>query len=297
MTQSLGEECFGVDKPNVLRECEAGDVKNMNMGKEVATRLFKMLAVKDETVSAVKRDHASYAKLSLLTQQMNLLKDQAQTVVDKCEAKAIKFSKSEKLEQNSSDTRLMLSDEYDEGARRLVTMLDVSDQTVAAISSDDVASARMSLLAEQVGLLQAQAKQAVDDAALNKLLCEIGMSCRIVPGTVYYHYTSVFGKDVLSRIAPDEWCNYEEYHGKYLYDFDFIFRRLHGDVVDTDWCAATVPIPQKMYMPQLSMSTSTKLPTIDATPTTPSADSLHATPEATGLTATFEPVTKVHSRW
>merc|ERR1719174_1253664 len=243
------EACVGVAQPDQLRECQASDVQNMNMDKQVATRLHKMLAVNDQTVAAVKRDHASYAKLSLLTQQMNLLQHQAQTVVDKCEAKAIKFPKSE----HTSDTRLALSEEFDDGAQRLVGMLALSKTTADTISCDDGASARLSLLAEQVGLLQAQAKQAVDDAALNKLLTEIGMSSRIVPGTVYYHYKQN-GKDVLSRIANDEWCNYDEYHGKYLYDYDFIFRRLHGDVVDTDWHAATVPLPQGMYMPQLSMS-------------------------------------------
>jgi len=282
------EACVGVDKPALIRECQAGDVQNMNMGKEVATRLHKMLAVNDTTVAAVKRDHASYAKLSLLTQQMNLLHSQAQTVVDKCEAKAIKLAKVE-----NSDTRLALSDEFDEGANRLLSMLAVSNSTAQTISCDDAASARLSLLSEQVGLLQAQAKQAVDDAALNKLLTEIGMSSRIVPGTVYYHYKQS-GKDVLSRIANDEWCNYDEFLGKYLYDYDFVFRRLHGDVIDPDWCAATTPLPQKMYMPQLCGALSEKLPSVDATPATPpsrrseSADDTPAEPKA---------VCPVLSRW
>ena len=38
--------------------------------KEVATRLFRMLAVNEQTVTTVKSDHASYAKFSLLTQQV-----------------------------------------------------------------------------------------------------------------------------------------------------------------------------------------------------------------------------------
>ena len=142
------EACVGVDAPDKLRECSAGDVQNMNMGKEVATRLFRMLAVDDSTVTAVKRDHASYAKLSLLTQQMNLLKDQAQTVVEKCEAKAIKLAKVEKT--TNTDTRLALSEEFDEGAQRLLGMLAVSSSTAEAISCDDGASARLSLLSEQV---------------------------------------------------------------------------------------------------------------------------------------------------
>lgn len=278
----------GVDAPNLLRECTASDVQNMNMDKQVATRLHKMLAVNDDTVSAVKRDHASYAKLSLLTQQMNLLKAQAETVVEKCEAKALKLAKVE----HSGDTRLALSDEFDEGAQRLVGMLALSKPTVEAISSDDAASARLSLLAEQVGLLQAQAKQAVDDAALNKVLTEIGMSSRIVPGTVYYHYKQG-GKDVLSRIADHEWSNYDEFLGKYLYDYDFVFRRLHGDVIDPEWSAPTVPVPQKMYMPQLAGALSVNLPQVDATPDTP--------PSCLGQATTDAPAPKVVcpvlSRW
>jgi len=291
----MAEACVGADRPDKLRECSAGDVQNMNMGKEVATRLFKMLAVDDSTVTAVKRDHASYAKLSLLTQQMNLLKNQAQTVVDKTEAKAIKMAK---VEKPNMDTRLAISEEFDAGAQRLMGMLTVSESTAEAISCDDGAAARLSLLSEQVQLLQAQAKQAVDDAALNKLLSEIGMSSRIVPGTVYYHYKQS-GKDVLSRIANDEWCNYDEFLGKYLYDYDFVFRRLHGDVIDPDWCAATTPLPQKLYLPQLAGATSDKLPSVAATPPTPVAASAPASPQheaADGATA-LKPTCPVLSRW
>lgn len=287
--------CVGVDAPGLIRECEAGDVKNMNMGKEVATRLFKMLAVKDETVNAVKRDHASYAKLSLLTQQMNLLKSQAETVVEKCEAKAIKFAK---VEKPNTETRLAISEEFDDGARHLLGMLSVSQSTAASISCDDVASARLSLLSEQVELLQSQAKQAVDDAALNKLLSEIGMSSRIVPGTVYYHYKQG-GKDVLSRIPNDDWDNYEEFLGKYLYDYDFVFRRLHGDVIDPDWYAATVPLPQSIYMPQLSMSTSAnvKVAAVDAQSAPASPPSIRPSEAADSAAAKIEKTCPVLSRW
>ena len=135
-------ESIGVAKPGLVKECQAFDVQNMNMDKQVATRLHKMLAVNDTTVAAVKRDHASYAKLSLLTQQMNLLKKQAETVVEKCEAKAIKFAKV----AQPADTRLALSEEFDAGAKRFVGMLALSQPTVEMISCDDGASARLSLL-------------------------------------------------------------------------------------------------------------------------------------------------------
>ena len=52
-----------------------------------------------------------------------------------------------------------------------------------------------------------------------------GTVCKPVTGTIYYHYTQN-GKATLSRIANTEWCNYDEYHGKFLYDYDFTFRQL-----------------------------------------------------------------------
>ena len=77
----MPEVCHGVPAPEALtgapQVCTAGDVKNLNMNKEVATRLFRMLAVNETTVNSVKRDAASYARLSLLTQQMGLVQQQA----------------------------------------------------------------------------------------------------------------------------------------------------------------------------------------------------------------------------
>ena len=64
-----------------------------SLDKDVATRLFRMLAVNEQAAAAIKRDHASYAKMSLLTQQAQLCCSirHNKTVIDKCEAKAIKF--------------------------------------------------------------------------------------------------------------------------------------------------------------------------------------------------------------
>ena len=259
------------------------------LNKEVATRLFKMLAVNEHTVNNVKRDHASYAKLSLLTQQVNLLQHQAQLVVDKSEAKMLI-----KETEPASENRITLSSDYDEGAKRLCTMLAVTENTAATISKDPAASAKMSLLAEQVGLLQQQAKQAVDEARLNQWLSEIIMSCRVVPGTVYYLYTQD-GKDVLSRIADNEWSNYEEYHGKYLYDFDFTFRKLDGEVADGDWHMQTACIhPHAM----LQNGTAPLLPTV-APPACDLEEDIEE-PEPTGSSIpaqVMKPVCAQYSRW
>ena len=130
--------------------CTAGDVRNMNMGKDVATRLFRMLAVNEQTVNAVKRDAASYAKLSLLTQQMGLVQNQAQRVVEKAETHRAKQAK---LDGDITLTCTALSAEYDDGAKRLLSMITHDERTVALVSRDPPACAKLSVLAEQVGLL------------------------------------------------------------------------------------------------------------------------------------------------
>ena len=93
-------------------------------------------------------------------------------------------------------------------------------------SSYAPACAKLSLLGEQVEMLQQQAQEAVDDAKLNQYLSQLtaGTVAKLVCGTMYYLYTQN-GKEVLSRIASDEWSNYDAYHGKYLYDYDFTFRK------------------------------------------------------------------------
>ena len=102
----------------------------------------------------------------------------------------------------------------------------VNDKTVATIKRDAPASAKLSLLAEQAAMLQQQAQQALSEAEVNTHLFEVASSitCKLVPGTMYYHYTQ-HGTEVISRIANDDWDNYDEFHGKYLYDWDFTFRR------------------------------------------------------------------------
>jgi len=221
--------CIGVPEPGELKTCDHSDVKNLNMSKEVATRLFRMLAVSELRAETLKRDSASYAKMNLLTQQMNLLQAQAQTTVSNSVAKAKAVDADLTLRADCT----ALSAEFDEGAKRLLMVMAVDDKTISTIKRDAPASAKLSLLAEQATMLQQQAHQALSEAEMNVHLFEVAgrITCRLVPGTMYYHYTQ-HGNEVLSRIADDDWDNYDEFHGKYLYDWDFTFRRqlpLHED--------------------------------------------------------------------
>ena len=249
-----------------------------SLNKEVCTNLFRMLAVNEQTAEAVKRDHASYAKLSLLKQQMNLVQQQAKQVVVKTEAKA----KSETgLDLQWTETCTELSAEYDEGTKRLLSMLAVNENTLTVVTRSDTACSKLSMLADQVGLLQQQAQEAVNEAELNRMLTQLGMTSKIVPGTVYYHYTQN-GRQTLSRIADNEWSNYEVFHGKYLYDFDLTFRKLAGDAAQHE----------DSVLPQMQLTIATL-----------EEDRMeHCAPEPAVLSApitagSYAPVSRVHSRW
>ena len=154
--------------------------------KEVATRLYRMLAISELEADRVKSDHASFAKLGLLTQQAQLLQRQAVQVVNKS---VLKAEKDELAGLSTMSTALTTEDSS--GAKRVLAVLAVNEKTQATIERDQPASAKLSLLADQVDFLQEQAQQVVDDAELNARLTEIGKGsvCRLVPGTTYFHYT------------------------------------------------------------------------------------------------------------
>eukprot|EP00320_Phaeocystis_rex_P003742 CAMPEP_0119065402 /NCGR_PEP_ID=MMETSP1178-20130426/8230_1 /TAXON_ID=33656 /ORGANISM="unid sp, Strain CCMP2000" /LENGTH=272 /DNA_ID=CAMNT_0007046913 /DNA_START=51 /DNA_END=869 /DNA_ORIENTATION=- len=267
--------------------CDPTHVRNMNMNKEVATRLFRMLAVSEQTANTIKHDHASYAKLHLLSQQMLLLQAQTEQTVAKSLAKA--------QADNEGDIQLTekctaLSPEYDEGAKRLLTIMAVDKTTVDTIKRDTPACAKLSLLADQASMLQQQAQQALSDSEVNCHLFEVAsrVTCKLVPGTMYYHY-SRNGDEVLSRIADDEWTFYDEYHGKYLYDWDFTFRR--QPLASEEW-------GHEASQPMLML-----LPNVVANPPTPTSFNADQeiseaetakTPMRSDLRA---PICAVHSRW
>lgn len=56
-----------------------------NLDKEVATRLFAMLAGGEDRLEAVRRDYAAYSKLSLLAAQVRTLQAEAARIVEEAE--------------------------------------------------------------------------------------------------------------------------------------------------------------------------------------------------------------------
>ena len=52
-----------------------------SMNKDVITRLMKMLSSNDDHMDEIKADHAAYAKLNLLALQMQMLQEQARSII------------------------------------------------------------------------------------------------------------------------------------------------------------------------------------------------------------------------
>ena len=116
-----------------------------NCNKEVATRLYRMLAISELEADRVKSDHASFAKLGLLTQQAQLLQRQAVQVVNKS---VLKAEKDELAGLSTMSTALTTDDSA--GAKRVLAVLAVNEKTQATIERDQPASAKLSLLADPV---------------------------------------------------------------------------------------------------------------------------------------------------
>ena len=107
---------------------------------------------------------------------------------------------------------------------RLMKMITVSDNKLDEIKSDHAAYAKLNMLANQMYMLQQQAQEVVYESQINSRLQKIPTAFTKVPGTLYYLYTQN-SKDVLSMISPEEWSTYEKYHGAYLFDFDYTFKK------------------------------------------------------------------------
>ena len=106
---------------------------------------------------------------------------------------------------------------------RLMKMITTDDNASYDIKSDHATYAKLSLLANQMHLLQEQARQVLAESSLNSRLRNVDMTIQKVPGTVYHLYKQN-GKEVLSIISPSEWDVYEEYIGSFLYDYDHSFK-------------------------------------------------------------------------
>ena len=118
---------------------------------------------------------------------------------------------------------MALSNLNKEVATNLFKMLAIDDKNqIDTVRRHNSSFGQLKLIAEQMLILKEKADQIISNSCLNDNLQKINMTIKKVPGTIYYHYL-VNKKEILSIIAPEEWSTWEEYYGKYLYDYDCIF--------------------------------------------------------------------------
>lgn len=113
---------------------------------------------------------------------------------------------------------------------RLLNMLSLNENekntNLEIIKQNYSSYSKLEIIAKQINILQIEAESIINDARLNDKLLKIPMTCKKIPGKIYYHYI-INDKEILSIIGPDEWTMYTEYLGKYLYNYDNLFYSQH----------------------------------------------------------------------
>ncbi len=118
---------------------------------------------------------------------------------------------------------MALSNLNNDVTTRLFKMLSINDESnLNNIKSNYSTFSKLTQIAEQINFLQNQAQNIIIDHNENDRLSKINCSIKKVPGTIYYHYL-INGSETLSIISPDEWSTYDEFLGKYLYNYDHLF--------------------------------------------------------------------------
>merc|ERR1719163_524958 len=67
------------------------------------------------------------------------------------------------------------------------------------------AGSKLSVIAEQVRFLQAQAQKILEEAQRDKEINHLACNFKRIPGKVYYIYKRASGKNYMSMISPEEW--------------------------------------------------------------------------------------------
>ncbi len=120
---------------------------------------------------------------------------------------------------------MALSSLNKEVATRLLESVCPADH-LSSVRRDHAACAKLSLLAEQMEHLRAQAHGVVEDCTRSAHLASIVPSKQtLVVGNVYHWYAQ-FGREVLSLVGPAEWSTFDAYRGSFVYDADHVFRAL-----------------------------------------------------------------------
>ena len=112
---------------------------------------------------------------------------------------------------------------------RLFQMININkdDNSIDEIKSNYSTYSKLELIAKQIQYLQNEALNIIEDHNINNCLNDIKCTFKKVPGKYYYLYI-INGERKLSIISDDEWDTYDEFLGKFYYDYDFTFKKINN---------------------------------------------------------------------
>lgn len=110
---------------------------------------------------------------------------------------------------------------------RLFQMININNDNsnIDKIRSNNSTYSKLEFIAKQIEYLQNEAVNIIEDHNINNYLNDINCSFKKVPGKYYYLYI-INNERKLSMISNDEWNSYDEFLGKFYYDFDYIFKKV-----------------------------------------------------------------------
>ena len=123
--------------------------------------------------------------------------------------------------------KMSLSNLDKDNTKRLFEMLSLNsnERFMDIIKSNYSSYGQLKLIAEQIYNLENKAREIIIAAETNDHLHNLQINCRKVCGQNYHHY-KIQDREFLSIISPTEWSNYDEYLGKYFYNYDNLFYKV-----------------------------------------------------------------------
>lgn len=113
-------------------------------------------------------------------------------------------------------------------SNRLLQSLEISsiirNEVFIDSKKNSAAYGKLELIKSQMALLQKQAMNILEEVQIDAELQKIKCNFKKVPGNYYYCYKN-HDNIFLSLIKPEEWQTDYIFLGRYLFDYDYIFKR------------------------------------------------------------------------
>jgi hypothetical protein len=109
----------------------------------------------------------------------------------------------------------------------LFNMIQLNEEKyeVNEIKNDYSTYGKLDLLNKQMMFLKLEALNIIEQYKVNKNINNVKCKCKKVVNTFYYHYL-INNEEILSLISNEEWSTYDEFLGKYYYDYDYSFKKV-----------------------------------------------------------------------